>query len=124
MDARQRRHHDGEDGAYRRGPDSPVTALPFGPTGGTLQVTANQGILMGFAAIETTGAASATFDIIDGGDANGPSLLPVSLQPGQSTRDTFSSWGVWIQRGLTVKVSAGSVRGILYVILAGPEAGR
>ena len=106
------------------GPDSPVTALPFGPTTASVNVVGQEGILMGYALIETTGTAAAAVDFVDGADDTGTVLVPVSLSAGQSTRDTFSSWGVWIQRGLRVKVSSGSVRGVAYVILPGRNAGR
>src|SRR4051794_30754957 len=99
------------------GPDSPVTALAFGPTAASVQITPKDGILLGFALLETTGAAAAVVDLVDGADDNAPSLVPVSLAAGQSTRDTYSSWGVWIQRGLRLKVTSGTVRGVAYVIL-------
>lgn len=108
----------------RRLPDSPVTALAFGPITQSFTVAAMNGILMGWAAVENSGAASAAFDILDGTDDNASLLEPVTLTAGQSTSDDFTSWGIWVQRGLRIKMISGSVRGVLYFILPGDAAGR
>lgn len=124
MPGGQRRHHHEVDGNYRRLPDSPVTALAFGPTTASVDVVTVQGILVGWAAVESTGTASASFDLMDGADDSGSLLVPVTVQAGQSTSDDFTSWGVWVQRGVRVKMLSGSVRGAVYFILAGDTAGR
>lgn len=107
-DTDQHRHH---------GPDSPVTALPFAATAASLNITNQDGILLGYSIVEATGLASAAVDLVDGSDDSAPTLSTVTLTAGQSTREVFSSWGLWIQRGLRLKVISGSVRGVAYVIL-------
>lgn len=114
----------GERERHVHGPESPVTALAFGPTGASLSLVGQEAILMGVSLIETTGAAVAAVDLVDGADDNAPVLLPVALAAGGSFLATFSAWGIWVQRGVRVKVNSGSVRGVAYVILAGPNAGR
>jgi len=119
------RRHDAKDvQLVRRLPDSPVTAFAFGPITASLDVIGMNGILMGWAVVETTGTAAATFDLMDGADDGGSLLVPVTLTAGQSTSDDFTSWGVWVQRGVRVKVISGSVRGVLYFVLPGDTAGR
>lgn len=100
------------------GTDSPVIALPFAAVSSPgVSVLGGQCALMGYSVVEVTGAAAATFDIIDGMGAVGPSLIPITLSAGQSRLDTWSSWGLAANSGLFVAVSAGAIRGTLYVVL-------
>ena len=73
--------------------------------------------LMGWALVETTGAAVAAAELYDGNDATGQSLLPVTFQANESVRDWFGTQGILCQRGLYLNVTAGSVRGTLFVKL-------
>lgn len=73
-------------------------------------------LLLGFSFIESTGVASAEVDILDGNDANGALVAAVSLQAGQSTRDTFGTHGVYCQSGPFLHVVSGSIRGALWYV--------
>lgn len=96
---------------------SPVVALAFGPQAVSSNLVGRTCVLMGWAAVETTGAAVAAFDLLDGADDGGSLIRPVALAAGASTADTFSSWGIVVQRGLRLRSVAGSVRGAVYVVL-------
>lgn len=74
--------------------------------------------LMGWALKESTGAAAAAFELYDGNDATGQSLAPVTLVANESIRDWFGAAGVLCERGVFLNVTAGSVRGTLFVKLA------
>lgn len=123
MPNRQRRDGADTDRYRLHGPDSPVTALAFGTTAASVNVLTRDAVLLGWALVETTGTAGTAFDLVDGADDNAPVLAPFTLAANESTRDTLSSWGLWVQRGLRVKVLSGSVRGTLWVVLPGPNAG-
>lgn len=92
-------------------------AIPFA----TLTAVATQQLFsglcafVGFALLETTGAAAADIEIFDGADAGGTSLAPISLSSGQSIRDFFGLDGPICSQGIAVKVSVGSVRGSIYI---------
>ena len=102
---------------HHTGTDTPVVPVPFGPVAGLVQVIGTDCILMGFSVLETTGAAPAEVDIIDGSTATGRPLAFVALTAGKSDHDTFSSWGIAIETALSVNVSAGTAKGVLWVIM-------
>lgn len=96
---------------------SPVVALAFGPQAVSSNIVGRTCVLMGWSAVETTGAAVAAFDLLDGADDSASLIRPVALAAGASGADTFSSWGIVAQRGIRVKVVAGSIRGAVYAVL-------
>src|SRR5581483_5165556 len=114
MVASGRRHLEGDVQLVRRLPDSPVTAFAFGPTTVSVDVVPSNGILMGWSAVETTLVSATAFDIVDGADDTGSVLQPVILAAATSGQGHYTSWGLWIQRGVRVNVLSGSVRGVLY----------
>lgn len=71
--------------------------------------------LMGWALTESTGAAAAACELYDGNDATGQSLAPIQLGTNESIRDWFGAHGILAERGLYLNVTAGSVRGTLFV---------
>jgi hypothetical protein len=79
-------------------------------------------ILYGYALQESTGAAGAQVNLIDGTDTSGLIAVPVALSAGQSVRDWFGPQGVHFRSSLLPQVT-GSVIGTLFVHLVG-EGGR
>lgn len=74
---------------------------------------------------ETTGAAAASVDVIDGNDASGPVILPIRLAQGTSVSLSLGRPGVPFGTGVYLRVNSGSVVGSLtagtpVIIDAGP----
>jgi hypothetical protein len=92
-------------------------AQPIGIPTTTADVTIIGGALLlrGWAWIETTGTAAATFDLVDGLDENGQLVVPFSLTAGQSTRDPLIGSGIEIKNGLFLEMLTGSIRGSVWV---------
>lgn len=100
--------------------DSPVEYVPVQPvsfpaTTGNVQLLAGDSLLCGWSLQETTGATAAALTIYDGTDTTGQPLAYVSLSPGQSVNDALPFPGLYCTRAVTVVVTAGSVRGALWV---------
>lgn len=70
--------------------------------------------LAGWSVRETTGAAVAQLDLVDGGDATGVTIASIGLAAGESKVSTFGGHLLTIQNGLFVAVNAGSVTGALW----------
>lgn len=99
-------------------PEVQWTALTLQiPTGTTdLSLIGGKGVLVGWAVKETTGAAVASFDLLDGQVAGGPKLLlPVTLAANESTRDWPLVW-IPFENGVFLDMNAGSIRGVVFVI--------
>lgn len=75
----------------------------------TLQVP---GILHGWGWQNTSSTDRADLELHDG--PIGPLIVPISLSPGQSTRDWLGPLGIACVRGVTVKVTAGTIEGSLW----------
>lgn len=71
--------------------------------------------LAGWSFRETTGTAAAAFDLIDGGDANGVIIASVTLQPNESIRDDVGGHMLTVRSGLFIAVTAGTVRGAVWI---------
>lgn len=95
----------------------PVIAIPVAALSAFAQISQRPCRLYGWSFLETTGAAPATLDLIDGGNASGASLSPFSLTAGQSTRDWLGKPGLLVQSGLSINVSSGTVRGTIWALL-------
>lgn len=93
----------------------PVRAFQFGPLTVSAPIQTGDYYLYGFALIETTGAAGATLELFDGSDTNSPSVCPVTLKAGESTREWFGPPGITLDRGLFVSVLSGAVRGSVWL---------
>lgn len=94
----------------------PVKTFPIGVSTVDVNPFQRGTLLTGFSFIETTGAAVAEVDILDGNNAAGALAAPVSLLAGQSTRDTFGAHGLYFQSGPYLRLVAGSIRGALWYI--------
>lgn len=93
----------------------PVQALSFPAQGGGSILITGDLLLAGWSLYETTGAAVATVDLYDGGDATGQFIARVNLNPGQCVQEALPVPGVYLTRGLFVNVIAGSVAGAVWV---------
>lgn len=78
------------------------------------------GVLLGWALRETTGASSASIELHDGTNATaGGMVAPVNLSPGESNREWFAPMGVSYTSGLTLVRVVGSVDGAIFLGAAG-----
>ena len=98
-------------------PDYWHGAVPIhvGAVSGTQQIMAGGQSILGFSCRETTGAAAASFDLVDGGDANGQPVAQVNVNASGSVRDWFGPHGVWVSSFLTVHVLSGTVDLVVWV---------
>lgn len=80
-------------------------------------------LIVGWSWIETTGAAAAEFNLVDGTGAGGALVAPISLSSGQSTRDLIPHPFLACHSGLFLDMVSGSVRGSVWVIEATLENG-
>lgn len=94
----------------------PVLTYPFAATTTNINVFQRGTLLLGYTAIETTGAAPAEFDILDGNNPGGALIAPTSLTAGQSIRETFGAHGVYAQSGPYLLVNSGSIRGSIWYV--------
>lgn len=76
----------------------------------------------GWAFRETTGTAGAVLEIIDGIDANGNLIAPITLLANESTRDLQGIVPLGVEMGIFVHVVSGSVKGALWAV-PGSELG-
>lgn len=72
-------------------------------------------LVMGFAVEETTGTATARAVIYDGTDQTSKVLLPIRLNPGESTDEWFGDGGWECRVGALAVVTSGAVDGLLMV---------
>lgn len=66
---------------------------------------------------ETTGAAGASYDIMDGNAPDAKILLPVTLAANESTRDFFGPHGLEVNNAVFVRVNNGSIVGNITTVL-------
>jgi hypothetical protein len=102
---------------------APVWAriLPVAATASGFAISRTSEAVVGLALEETTGAASARAELIDGQDANGVSGIPITLSPGQSVRDDFGGLCLRFTRGVFLNVTSGTVHGSVWVADVGSE---
>ena len=92
--------------------------IPWGPgreyalTGSGLLVT-GMGCVTYASAFETTGSASASVSIFDGGSANGQQLIDYTLTQGESTSEILDLHLMQFNNGLYVSTLTGSAAGTL-----------
>lgn len=101
-------------------PDSPIEyvgiqAVSFPATTGNVPLISGDAMVCGWSIIETSGAAPAQLTIMDGSDASGQPIAYVTLAPGQGVNDIISVPGIYCTRGVTVLVTAGSVKGVVWL---------
>lgn len=93
----------------------PLRSFPIGVIAAAGKIIVNGGVyLAGWSLRETTGAAVAQLDLIDGGDAGGVMVASIGLLAGESKVSTFGGHLLTVQNGLFVAVNAGSVTGALW----------
>lgn len=92
--------------------------VPIGVTNGaTRRPTTSAGALVGFALENVSADEEASVQVLfhDGADDNADVILPITLAPGESTRDWFGPGGISLFEGLFVNISGGDVRGCVYL---------
>lgn len=92
-------------------PVLPVS-IPLGQSGVVVNGAA---LLYGWSLRESTGAAGAQLDIIDGGDATGQLVATITLTAGESTSDYLAGIGILCRRGVYVHAVSGSVAGAVWI---------
>lgn len=88
----------------------------------TVDIIQGGGLLAGWALEETTGAATARVIIGDGNNTgvSPQPIAPVRLAANESNRE-YPPRGVIFQRSLSMQVTAGSVQGVLWVVIVDPD---
>lgn len=79
------------------------------------KLDSRNGILIGIAVLETTGAAPAKLLFHDGQDATGAVIVPYTLLANESARDAWAPLGWVYENGLYVEVVSGSIDGSVLV---------
>ena len=92
-----------------------ASPILFPASSAGLVALGGSGLLVGIGVRETAGAAAA-FDVLDGTTSGGNVIVPYTLAANQSVREWFAPWGIDFTNGLFVNITAGTVRGALYVI--------
>ena len=82
------------------------------PWGGVL--IPGDGLIAGFNLHETSNENPAFVRIHDGGDVNAPTMLFISLAPGESTRDWYFPGGLKFRYGVYVEIVTGTIEGVMY----------
>lgn len=72
--------------------------------------------LTGWSVRETTGAATADVDIVDGGSAAGDIVASINLNAGQTVRDTVGAYPVRLASGLFLRINSGTVDATFWVV--------
>jgi hypothetical protein len=87
----------------------------FGPVGvDGVAVWSGDIYLAGWVLTESTGAAAATVQLVDGNDANGIPIATVNLAQGQTSPVMLGGHLLVCQTGLFVRVTAGSILGSVF----------
>lgn len=88
---------------------------PIPPTTGDLTLLRLQGWIVYWSFRETTGSASARFELQDGGQQGAESLLLATLAAGESFRDFIERGTLPVRSGLYLNVDSGSIDGLVVV---------
>jgi hypothetical protein len=95
--------------------------LPFPASNQSAALSSKREVIGGWTFRETTGAAPADMQLIDGSSNTGVIIAEITLSPGQSIRDVTGYLAVVCLRGIWVQVNSGTVRGSVWAMLAGRE---
>jgi hypothetical protein len=91
-------------------------ALPIGTTDKAKTVLSNSaGRLLGWAVEESTGAAAAKVQLLDGTNIDGDLLAPISLAAGADSTQWFGPAGISFGTGLFASLVSGSVIGTVWL---------
>lgn len=93
----------------------PARPVPVPTTGTGRVVISRPAILTGWSFTETTGTDAATLDLYTGRDTTGVLALTVALTAGASDTGTTGRGGLYLDAGAFLDVTAGSVRGALWL---------
>jgi len=85
-------------------------------TTGTLQVFTGAGAVTAIVMEETTGSASARFQLYDGTNTQGAYLGPYTLAEGQSFDSVYPKPHLRFRAGLFLNVTSGSVGGAIQIV--------
>lgn len=91
----------------------PFTIGPAGAPG--VALWSGDVYLAGWVISESTGAAVASFQLVDGNDANGVPIATVNLAAGGTSSVMLGGHLLVCQTGLFVRVTAGSVVGSAFI---------
>ena len=83
--------------------------------GSTQQIVTGSGCLLALVVEETTGSATARFELWDGDNTGGEYMGPWTLSAGQSFDNNYSIYGLRFRIGLFLNVTSGSVGGVAYI---------
>lgn len=86
--------------------------------GAGARVMSSPGVIAGYAARETSGAAPALIRLHDGADINGDVVMSIALTGGQALQNWFLPRGISLTYGLFVEVVAGAIEGVAYLVQA------
>lgn len=92
----------------------PAQVLPVAATSTSVDVFEGAAILHGWSWRETTDLTRAEVELRDG--AGGPSIVTITLDAGESTRDWLSGAGIYVRTGLYVAVTSGTVKASLWAL--------
>lgn len=91
-----------------------VVELP----GASGELVSGGGCLLAYGAREKSGAAAASFSLVDGSTDAGLLLLPIGLAAGASSNGGFVHCAIPFRQGLWFNLDAGTVIGAVSVLLA------
>lgn len=97
----------------------PITILGF-TAGGDKSVFSRLGILMGWSAVETTGAANARARLYDSADASGTVLGNIAPTSGGNDQNWMGDHGTPITVGLFLHIISGTMDITVYVYAEDP----
>lgn len=92
------------------------TPINVAATTTDLGFVSREGRLYGWAFEETTGAATAQFELVDGSSNSGDRIVPITLLANESTRDVFGQPGIRVRRGVWLHMISGSVRATIFYL--------
>lgn len=88
--------------------------MPTAATSNSTNVYEGAAILHGWSWRETSDLNRAELELRDG--SNGPLIVPVTLSPGQSTRDWLGDVGIYVRTGLYVAMLSGTAQWSLWMV--------
>ena len=94
----------------------PAKPVPIPATSASRVLFGPGALVAGWALMETSGTAPASLVLVNGQDATGTIVVPVTLTAGQSTRDYLAGGGVLFDSGVFLRVVSGSVSGSVWVV--------
>lgn len=94
----------------------PSYAFPLTNVAASLSVVGRACVIRGMAFKEATGAATASFDLIDGNDVSGNAVLPVTLTAGQSFREQYGEAFLVFRTGVFLRVNSGVITGSVWLV--------